>query len=392
MTIKKIFGKIHLWLGLSSGLIVFIISITGCLYAFQEEIQNMTQDYRFTKPRDLPFMPPSKLEAIGKKALPDKHLHAVMYEGKDKAAQVIFFNFEPSYYYIVYLDPYTGAVLKVKDMDADFFRFVLDGHFYLWLPPEIGQPVVASFTLIFLVMLISGLVLWWPKNKSASKQRFSIKWSARWQRKNYDLHNVLGFYATWVLIILALTGLVWGFQWFASSVYTLTGGEKSLVYSEPVSDKSGKSLVTDDSPAVDKIWEKMKKEHPDAKAIEVHAPETDSSAIAANVNTLPGTYWKIDYRYFDQYTLKELSVDHVFGRIKDANAADKLSRMNYDIHTGAIVGLPGKILAFFVSLIAASLPITGFLIWYQRKYKKKPAKAEKSVQKSSRFKTAFPVK
>ncbi|WP_370871231.1 PepSY domain-containing protein [Algoriphagus sp.] len=54
---------------------------------------------------------------------------------------------------------------KVKDEFADFFRLVLDGHFYLWLPSEIGQPMVASFTLVFLVMVISGLILWWPKNK-----------------------------------------------------------------------------------------------------------------------------------------------------------------------------------------------------------------------------------
>ncbi len=383
MTLKKITGKVHLWLGLTSGLIVFIISITGCLYAFQEEIQDATQPYRFTTPRNLPYRPPSELAEIGKRALPGKHLHAVAYEGNDRTAQAIFYNFDPSYYYIVYLDPYTGVVQNVKDMDASFFRIVLDGHFYLWLPPEIGQPVVASATLIFVIMLISGLVLWWPRNKSAVKQRFSVRWSAKWQRKNYDLHNVLGFYSTWVLLILAATGLVWGFQWFAGSVYAVAGGDKSLLYVDPVSDKSGKLLSKAEMPAVDKVFELMKKEYPDARMIEVHPPETDSSAIAANANTLPGTYWKMDYRYFDQYSLKELSVDHIYGRIHEASAADKLMRMNYDIHTGAIIGLPGKILAFFVSLIAASLPVTGFLIWYQRKYRKKPVRS--AGRKSSRL-------
>ena len=82
---------------------------------------------------------------------------------------------------------------------------------------------MATATLVFLVMLISGLILWWPKNKKATKQRFSIKWNARWRRKNYDLHNVLGFYATWIAIILAVTGLVWGFEWFAQGYYRLAG-------------------------------------------------------------------------------------------------------------------------------------------------------------------------
>jgi len=45
--------------------------------------------------------------------------------------------------------------------------------------------------------------------------------------------------------------------------------------------------------------------------------------------------------------------------------------MNYDIHIGAVLGLPGKIMAFVASLIAASLPITGFIIWWGRKKKSK---------------------
>ena len=109
-------------------------------------------------------------------------------------------------------------------------------------------------------------------------------------------------------------------------------------------------------------------------ALEVHPPETDSSVIAANVNTQAGTYWKMDYRYFDQYTLKELSVNNIYGRFKDAKGADKLLRLNYDIHTGGIWGLPGKILAFLLSLVAASLPVTGFLMWWGKRNKQRTLK------------------
>lgn len=58
MKFKKIVGKIHLWLGLSSGLVVFIVAVTGCIYAFQEEIQDMTQPYRFVEPENAPVLPP----------------------------------------------------------------------------------------------------------------------------------------------------------------------------------------------------------------------------------------------------------------------------------------------------------------------------------------------
>ena len=369
---KKLIGKIHLWLGLSSGIIVFIIAITGCLYAFQEEIQNITEEYRFVKEQNLNFLPPSKLVGIAKKELPNKLLHAIKYNEKNNAVDAEFYQYEPSYYYTVFINPYTGKVSKTVNHEEGFFAFILDGHFNLWLPHEIGQVVVSVATLIFLVLLVSGLILWYPKNKNAAKQRFSFKWKkgTKWKRKNYDLHNITGFYMLIIGIIFAITGLVWGFQWFAYSYYTMSGGEKSLLYEEPLSKINQKVSTTMVKP-LDAVWLQMQREYPLAKSIEIHPPETNMSTIAANANSDKGTYWKIDYRYFDQYSLKEIPVSHIWGRKKTDKIADNLMKMNYDIHTGAILGLPGKIFAFLCSLLIASLPISGCYIWWGRNRKKK---------------------
>lgn len=371
MTIKLIVKRIHLWLGLTSGLIVVFLGITGCILAFQREIENTFQTYRYVNERATPQLPPSKLQALAEKELPGKDVHAVMYMGKNHAAQVIFFEAAAdSYYYLVYIDPYDGKVLKVKDMDSDFFRIMVMGHFYLWLPPAIGQPIVASATLIFLIMMITGIILWWPKTRKIARQRFTIKWNARWRRVNFDLHSVLGFYMTWLAIFLALTGLVWGFQWFAQGLYAVTGGEKSLLYTEPLSDSTRSGNATPGA-AIDIVWEKMQRLYPQAESIEVHPPHGTSAPIAANANPDADTYWQTDYRYFDQYTFNELQVHHIYGRFTGASTADKIIRMNYDVHTGAILGIAGKVMMFFASLIAASLPITGFLFWRGRKKKKK---------------------
>lgn len=371
MKFKKTIRVLHLWMGLISGIIIFIIAITGCIYAFQEEIQDYTQDYRHVATQDAAFMMPSKLEAIARAELPDKALHAIQYNGTDRSAEAIFYSFDPEYYYIIYLNPYTGEVLQLTDQYTGFFRFILDGHFYLWLPHEIGQTVVSVSTLVFLAMLISGIILWFPKNKKASKQRFWFKWKEgmKWKRKNYDLHNITGFYISLFGLIFVVTGLVWGFEWFASSYYAMSGGEKSLLYEDPGS----KSKLTAESVKnpLDKTFLLMQQQYPQASSIEVHPPESPKSSIAANANPDDGTYWKIDYRYFDQYTLDEVQVNHIYGRYHEATASDKLMRMNYDIHTGAILGLPGKIFAFLVSLLIASLPVTGFMIWYGRKNKEK---------------------
>jgi uncharacterized iron-regulated membrane protein len=375
--IHKIISFTHLWLGLVSGLVVCIIATTGCIYVFQAEIQDISQPYRFVKFENESILPPSVLGAIAQKQLPGKKIHSVEYSGGTNAAKAIFYNYEPEYYYLVYLNPYNGEVLKVKNMNYDFFRVIIMGHYYLWLPAEIGKPIVAVSTLIFVVLLITGLVLWWPKTKKALKQSLTLKWNTGWQRKNYDLHNVVGFYISWVAVIIAFTGLVWGFQWFAKTVYFTASGGKSLTEYYEVHSDTSKYVAIPSMPVVDQLWKKTLHENPHAKIVEVHFPETKESTIAVNTNPDASTYWKTNYRYYDQYTLKEIEVNHMYGKYNDKlSAADKLMRMNYDIHVGSIWGFAGKVLAFLASLICASLPITGFIIWWN---KRKQTQTRKSL-------------
>lgn len=379
MTFKRFIRYIHLVLGLSSGIVVFIVAITGCIYVFQKEIQDLTQsEYRFVRMQNGALLPPSILREKADAALPGKHPHSVYYAGKERSAFVVYYSEEPSYYDIVFLNPYSGEVLKVKDMLWDFFSIVLALHYTLLLPDDIGTTIVGYATLIFVVMLITGLILWWPK-KNAVKQRFTIKWNVRWRRRNYDLHNVLGFYMTWIVIFIALTGLVWAFKWFENAVYWASSGGKSRVeYYEPHSDTTRVALLAS-TEAVDQVWHKVMLEAPAAQLVEIHFPDEAHAPIAASVNPSLSTYYQTDYRYFDQYTLQEMEVTHVWGRYRDADAAGLLKRMNYDIHVGAILGLPGQFLAFFAGLIAASLPITGFMVWLGRgkakKEKREPAVA-----------------
>jgi uncharacterized iron-regulated membrane protein len=378
---KKLIGKLHLYLGLVSGIIVIIISLTGCILAFEQEIKSLTQPYMFVEgPVAGKVLPPSVLAANAEKAIPGKKANGVLYDLANRNAQVGFYNADPEYYYVAYINQYTGKVVKVWDEDGDFFHFILHGHYYLWLPETIGQPVVASATLIFLVMMISGIVLWWPRNKSAAKQRFSVKWNAAWRRKNYDLHNVFGFYIMSIGVVLAITGLVWGFQWFSQGIYTATGGEGSDVYYNPKSDTTIVSTVSKPMQAVDRAWNTLSNRYPKNVGLNISIPQLKSESIFSYVNFREGTYYKVDYTYFDQYTLKEIDAKGPYtGKYSEANLAQTLRRMNYDIHTGAILGLPGKILMFFASLICATLPITGFIIWWGRR-KKTPKNVRRNLR------------
>jgi uncharacterized iron-regulated membrane protein len=367
MKIRKLIGKIHLWLGLGSGLIVLFLGITGCILAFEIEIRNATEDFRNVNIEKNDYLSPSSLKQIADQHLLYGKALGIEYPGTGKAAVGAYYD--ETHYELVFMNPYTGEVLRHKNMNRDFFRIVLDGHFYLWLPHHIGQPIVASATLIFLVMMITGLILWWPRNKGARKQRFTIKWTARWRRKNYDLHNVLGFYMTWVAIFIAITGLVFGFQWFARSVYFVTsGGEAMVAHQHPVSDTTKPATYTN---LPDKLWNDHRKNIKASESIAVYFASLNTDPLEIVINHKPGTYYNSDFLHFDQYTGQPLkSLGSWDGKFEDAKIADKIARMNYDIHVGAILGLPGKIMAFFGSLLAASLPVTGFLIWLGRRKKK----------------------
>ncbi len=184
------------------------------------------------------------------------------------------------------------------------------------------------------------------------------------------MHNVLGFYMTWVAIFIAITGLVWGFEWFAKSFYFVTSAGKTLPpHEHPVSDTT--AIVQKGKDAADHVYYLMAAKANQREKFGVYYPATHTDAIEGFVNHRPGTYYDADYYHYDQYTLKELPATGVYaGSFSDASFADKVARMNYDIHVGAVLGLPGKILAFFGSLICASLPVTGFLVWRGRKKKK----------------------
>lgn len=370
MTFRKIIGQIHLWLGLSSGLVVFILGITGCLYAFKDEIQAVSEfDTRISNSYKTQLTP-SEIKAIAVKFDKKHVVHSVNYGKMNEAIEITYYQETPETFHAsLFVHPSTGKKLHYEIHEYDFFQFILAGHYNLWLPLWLGKPIIATATLIFVLLLISGILLWWPKSKNARQQRFKFKWTKNTgkKRRNYDLHNILGFYASFIALIIALTGLVWGFEWFAKSYYTVLGGNKSLVYFPPQSTNKPTNTCT-----IDAVYFAIQPEYQNKVcAVEYHFPENNKASIYVFVKRDQGTYFRSDYRYFDQYSGEEISVNQLWGKYSNATKSDKLFRMNYDIHVGAIGGITGKIIAFFISLICASLPISGFLIWYWRRKKKK---------------------
>jgi uncharacterized iron-regulated membrane protein len=369
---KKCVRWAHLYLGMASGLVILIVSVTGCLWVFQEEINKFAYSLPEIEKQDLPVVLPAEAKELADNVFPGKTIHGALYEAENDPIKVIFYEPEPEFYQTVYLHPYSGEVLKVENNLTGFFPFVLEGHRYLWLPKPIGEQIVAWSTVIFALMLVTGIVLWWPKKRKQRKQKFSFNWkeTTRWKRKNYDLHSVIGFYLSFVAIIIIFTGLVMAFDSFRTIVYQGLGGEKEALWKLPENYKNSSKIAGKVAP-IDQLYYDLKKDYPQAINFEFHYPYNASEAIYVEIGFQEGTYYSADYRFYDQKSLKEITSPTVYGKYEEAGFPEKVLRMNYDVHVGAIGGLPGKIIAFLCSMLCASLPVTGFIIWYGRKFKKK---------------------
>jgi uncharacterized iron-regulated membrane protein len=366
MKLKKLVARIHLWLGLPTGLVVLIIGITGAIYCFAPELQNL-QPYRTVKKENKSYLHPSQIRKIAESRLPGKTLQRIYYDDRDKSVMALFGKKE-EYSYSVFINPYSGEVLKLRNNHRDFLSVVLQIHRTLKIP--FGYEIIRWSTVIFLLLVITGIILWWPKNKRTAKQGFRIMWRASPKRLNYDLHKVLGFYISWIAIFTALTGLMFAFEPFANVVYRLTGVGHSIVQKKPpLSDTTG---TTDGVvEPTDLVWQKIEPDlHKRYAAVMFVLPATKDGPILLRANPEKGTLYKTDFRYFDQHNGIEIPGAYVWGRYRDARiTADYIRRMNYDIHTGAIFGLPGRIALFFVAFVVASLPITGFYFWWGKKRK-----------------------
>ncbi|MEM9673245.1 MAG: PepSY-associated TM helix domain-containing protein [Bacteroidota bacterium] len=397
--LKKTSGKLHLYLGLASGLVVLIVALTGCCWVFQEEITRMVDGDRSVPTETKPFVAPTEAKATAATIFPDKLIHGTKYcratnEGTIKPVEVIFYQAEPEFYQSVYLHPYSGVVMDTKDHRDGFFWWVLQGHLYLWLPPRIGTEIMRYGTMIFVILLITGIYLWWPSSRKSRKQRFTFAWkpTTRWRRKNFDLHSVVGFYVSLLALIIAFSGLIMAFNWIYFVTYKALGGDQAPQFVIPTNESRKNVLKNNQDPPIDRLLPMLVQSNPDYESLELHYPANDSSSIYVEVSSQSGVYYNSDYRFYDAYSLEELDPGSIYSVYKQASLADRVIRMNYDIHVGAIGGLPGKILAFIVSLVTASLPITGTLLWWGRKKKKRKlplqAVAETAVIRTSKARPA----
>ncbi len=349
--LKRLFRQLHLFLGLLSGLIVFTVATTGAIYCWEEEFRNVMYKDLLQVEAKGEQLPLSELMGNAKKEIPKPGVKNIRIRpGESSTVEIILKNKQA-----VMMDPYTGKVLGVMDKENDFFGVVLRIHRSLLLD-DVGKVITGTSATIFVFMLISGIVLWWPKNKAFLKDRLWIRKKGG-ARRTYDVHSVLGFYASWIIIFVGLTGMVFAFKWAEASMYWMAGSKKveKRYHSEYAETKKRMK--------VDEITERAGSLFTHCDECFLSLPEDSAGVFRMTLRYDDGGFYKkSDQLFFDQYS-GELLQANLF---ETASKGEKLRATNYNIHTGKVFGLTGQLLVFFAALISASLPVTGFVMWWRK--------------------------
>lgn len=369
---RQVAGTIHLWLGLMSGLVVFVVSLTGALIVFEEELSDLFyRSRRIVAPMqpDNPRAPPSAVFAAARGALPPgeyRQLYFIDEVQADRAHLLWAFHLTEAEYYAVALHPVTGEVLSTwkwaESPTGDFFAFVQRIHTSLLLG-ETGSLVIGCATFVYVFSLATGLVLWWPPAWRSLRPRLTLRLSGGRKRINYDLHNVLGFYLGWILMLVALTGLMFAFSWFSHAVQWVLDGGRPRDHAAPEAETTiiGSGQLGGAGRDFDRIYADLVQEFPEAERFVLEEPASPEGPI--HLAVYPGRPW---FRHTD------LAIDPRSGaRLEERSFSDlslgqQARALCWDVHVGSLFGWPTKVLACAASLVSASLPVTGFLIWYPR--------------------------
>ena len=395
---KKIFRKIHLWLSVPFGLIITLVCFSGAMLVFEYEANEWFR-------RDLYYV-----ETVKESPLPmDKLLEKVATTLPDSVSVTgVSISSDPGRAYQVslskprraslYVDQYTGEV-KGKSERSGFFMFMFRMH--RWLLDSMnpgnegifwGKMIVGVSTLLLVFVLISGIVIWWPRTRKALKNSLKITATKGWRRFWYDLHVAGGMYTLIFLLAMALTGLTWSFPWYRTAFYKVFGVEVQQRAAQGHEQKSD-AQKRDTKLAAHR--EKKREGNEVRKGERSGRPENNHSDMYSV--TSPFVYWQEIYDKlrrqnpeYKQISISSGTASVSFNRFGNQRASDRYSFNTdngeftetslyqhqdksgkirgwiYSVHVGNWGGMFTRILTFIAALLGAALPLTGYYLWIKR--------------------------
>lgn len=350
--VRTVFLWMHLTVGLVAGLVILYLSVTGLLIAFKPQIIDLT---RAGLTGDVaPAMPYEALIkgiSIGKA----DELKGMTF-WKDKTYFEAQFGKEKHLYSSV-----DGSVLPASYAWNDFFEVTTNLHRWFSTKNEgdhqIQKLVKGISVIFFLFLAVSGMFLWWPT--AVKKLNFKLKNKAF----NWNLHNVLGFWFSPVIIVISLTGLVMAHQWANSLLFSAFGSE--VAKPRKVEEKA---QVIPPAAQLASMMTVALERKPNWEMLSVKFAKGYVN-ISIDEPTVAGLYGKSQMS-FDA----ESGQESFWEPYESLTTARKVRAAMHPVHTGEAGGFFGQLLVASATLVSVLLVWTGFAMSYRRFFKFTPAK------------------
>lgn len=385
----KFFRKIHLWLSVPFGIIITLVCLSGAMLVFEPEITRAVKSdvYYVSEIKDS-ALPLDELMETVKATLSDSVsvTGVTVFSDNSRTYQV---NLSRPRRASLFIDQYSGQITgkyeRIGFFSAMFklHRWLLDSANPHGDGVKIGKTLVGISTIIFVIALITGVIIWWPRARKGLLHSLSISFSNGWKGFWKGLHVAGGMYALILVLAMALTGLTWSFDWYRSAFYAVCGVEHtprnfSQATTKTDADKGGRreggggaGRHSGDGDGEgsrhsefgrwQQVYDKIKTQNPDAPQITI----SSESATVTLGNS--GNSHAADRYEFNRRT-GEITRSTKYA---DTVESDKLRGWIYSIHTGSLGGVFTRILWMLAALLGASLPLTGYYIWIKHLIKKK---------------------
>ncbi|WP_034296894.1 sulfite reductase flavoprotein subunit alpha [Herbaspirillum sp. RV1423] len=391
---KKIWFQVHWFIGITAGTVLMAIGVTGAVLSFREEIIDwINPGVVHVAARQQAVLTPQQIIERLHAAVPDERVaNLTLYAEPGASARI---NFAPPPGVrrgeLRYADPYTGALLPPPAGNA-FFEFIERFHRWLLLPVDNGKVVAGSLSMCLLVLALSGLYMRWPRRALNWRAWFRLDFGLSGRSFLWNLHSVIGTWALVMYVIFTTTGMYWAFDWFKQGVNALAGQETPMRMAPPQKkDKKDKGEKAETPPApldLTLAWSVFQREAGPYTLVSMRLPEKAAQAIQF-------TYLPPDAaheRARDRLTILPLSGEvRQNERFADKSRGGRFIGAIYPLHMGTYFGLPGRIVMALAALIMPLFGITGWMLYLDRRRKKRAVRAERALLDQSGTATIRPA-
>ncbi len=376
MTPRRFLFWVHLTAGCLAGLVILVMSVTGILLAYRRQIINWSdRGFRAQPAPGAQRLPMEDLLTATQEALGRPPSNITMQA--DSSAPVAF---DIGRERTVFVNPYTGKILGEGSAGLrKFFSTVEDVHRWLGVGAESrssGRAVTGACNLIFLVLVTTGPFLWWPKqwNKDNLKRIILFRGGAWVRARDWNWHNVLGFWCVVPLFLIVITGVIMSYAWANNLLYRMTGNAPPPPptaqfvpeRSQNSSQRTEHGKHRSESPRFDgleMLFARASQQVPDFTTISLRLPNPPANTLTFSIDR--GNGGRPDLR-------SQLTLDRATGEIvrweafSGFNRGRQLRAWARFTHTGEAGGWLGQTIAVIATAGASLLVFTGLSLAVRR--------------------------